>query len=365
MFRIESADLAALSEVIRSDESLHHIASRLVSKYFVGRATAAKDATWMDEITAWLATLIDREDRFLIASSDITWALRQSRCSVLSVLRMPNVMQHMDSEPVLFRTEICVLLQSARYDFNFELIEQLLSAAGRSVTGTSLYFAAMLQFSRMGSGKQIDRAAIEGLLSRTESEKILSLLLHGLWFTSGSDEANLMIRIADRLIQSNPYDPVTLMRQAAAYRRLGLYDEAVTAINRATAILPPNEAEMHGDFKLERVTIAIQKDASERLEKAIADQVHDASTALKVQIDSIVAATRSELSDSMFKVVEILGIFTAIIAVIATVVASAGASGVPWPGRILVVLAGGLVALGFFAVLRWIVRPPASPRRAK
>src|SRR6185369_4791398 len=124
----------------------------------------------------------------------------------------------LDTDLDLFRTEIYLLLQSARYDFNFELIERLLSVAGRSVTESSPYFSAMLHFSAMGSAQAIDRQRIEQLLSTTDSEKVLGLVLHGLWFTTGSDEADLMLAVAARLIAKNPYDPVTLMRQAAAYR---------------------------------------------------------------------------------------------------------------------------------------------------
>jgi len=217
----------------------------------------------------------------------------------------------------------------------------------------------------MGSAQAIDRQRIEQLLSTTDSEKVLGLVLHGLWFTTGSDEADLMLAVAARLIAKNPYDPVTLMRQAAAYRRLGRYDDAVTSINRAIALLPPNVSEMHADFKLERVTIAIQQDASERLSRAIVERVDAASRTLESRIEDMVATTRGELSDSLFKVVEILGIFTAIIAVVATAVGSASAAGTPWQARLLIVVAGGVMVLCFFAILRWMVRPRVSRLRGE
>lgn len=350
-------DLRVLQHLIHEDHTLHHVSSRLASKYFVRRAAAAPTLEWIAELTSWLARLLPSEDRFLIASSDVTWALRQAHHPLLNALPLSTVFRSQETDHDAFKVQVCLLLQSARYDFNFELIERLLSAAGHQLTESSPYFKAMHQFSRMGNGRDIDRRNIVEITSNTDSEKILSLLLHGLWFTTGSDEADLMLDIADRLTAVNPYDPVTLMRRAAAFRRRGDYEDAVASINRAISLLPPNEYEMHSDFKLERVTISIQQDASERLSEAIVKRVDDASATLETRIEAIISTTRNELSDSLFKVVEILGIFTAIIAVVATVVGTANADGTPWQARVLTIMAGGFMIIGFFALLRWIVRP--------
>ncbi len=370
---LDGTSLASLAAVIVQAPDLQHPGSAVAAAYFVSHFAAPdpdhRDAVvpdWDRELARWLALLgDDRNDAFLIVSSAITWALRKDCRQTLTSLTLPRVIAVSESEPALYRVELALLLQAARYDFDFELIERVLNAAGRQITESSPYFRAMLQFSRLGRGKDVEREEIDAILTDApESEKVLSLLAHGLWFTAGAAEADQLLELCGMLHQLNPSDHVTYMRKASAHRRRGEYDKAIIAINRAITLLPPGETEVHADYKLERVTIAIQHEATNRLTAAAQASIREASTALERRMSELIEETDRQLSDSLFKVVEILGVFTAIIGLIATVIAGqAIGSGLTWWMRLVVILAGGLVTISFFALLRWIVRPrsPASP----
>ncbi|GAA4740257.1 tetratricopeptide repeat protein [Gordonia alkaliphila] len=359
--RLTRSDMDRLALLLRTDPALRHAGADVSAAWFVAHQPPADgQPRWDDYLSTWLTALRDDDnDAFEMASSSITWQLRSHRPDVLNALALSQVIAEQESSSDLFDTHLSILLQAARYDFNFERIERILSAVGEGVTNSSLYYRAMLQYSRLGRGKQVTVQEISTIATATDSEKILSLLLHGLWFTADQRFAEEMLSISRRLLVINPQNAVTYMRQASALRRVGRFPEAVTSINKAIALNPPTDREVHNDFKLERVTIAIQHDAQLRLERETAAQLERQGRVQRRKLNALIDRTNDQLSDSLFKVVEILGVFTAIIGAIATIVAgNAIGDGISWWARILLVLAGGVVILGFFVLLRFIVRPP-------
>lgn len=376
--RDELWDLGAL---LRSDpdSQLRNLGADISAMWFVRTVPDTQDQ-WPELLTEWLTYLRtgDDTDAFEIASSAITWKLRHERPRCLNALKRSRVLQELEEGSEHFHTDLSLLLQAARYDFNFLRIRQLLETVGEKVTNESPYYRAMWQFSRLGRGKDVPPAEISAIAADTDSQKVLSLLLHGLWFTAGAEESQQMLELCDRLLAINPYDPVTYMRQAAAYRRKGDFVAAIAAINTAIDLHSPLDRETHNDLKLERVTIATQQDEVLRLQRvvdassarlnttisAVTDdidaRVTDADHRLTTRFTDLADDTSAQVSDSLFKVVEILGIFTAIIGAGAAAVSAAVGDGLPWWGRALIILSGGAVMVAFFALLRLIVRPPRT-----
>lgn len=390
------ADLPTIAGILRNSPNLRNPASDLAALVFVD--LPYDEDGWDVRISDWLTSVRDPEDAFdafEISSSAITWKLRKERPRLLASLTLSSVIRSKETGDPNFHTDLSILLQAARYDFNFHKIEKLLFVAGEETTNSSLYYRAMLQFSILGSGttefeenqhrQNLDE--IQDIANQTQSEKILSLLLHGLWFTAGSDESSLMLNIGERLLSINPRNSITHMRIAAAYRRKSNYGEAIRSINTALALHSPLDVETHGDLKLERVTIANQQDADlstlnannlsmivmrnefeQGLETAqsrwnrkideFSEQATNDRRRLKQSQASFSSKLQAQMSDSLFKVVEMLGLFTALIALIASVVGANSVGGdIPWYARIAIIAVGGCITLGFFLLLRFIVRP--------
>ncbi|MFZ2510703.1 MAG: hypothetical protein WAW85_06390 [Gordonia sp. (in: high G+C Gram-positive bacteria)] len=363
---LSRSDMERLARILRKHPDVRHASADVSAEWFVRRQPAEPSggAKWDEYITEWLTSLRDGRDNdaFEIVFSAIVWRIRSTHPDVLVALPLSQVLAEKETSSPDFDTNLSIVLQAARFDFNFERIEQILAAVGESVTNSSLYYRAMLQYSRLGRGKHVTTEDIRSIAKDTQSEKILSLLLHGLWFTADREYAEEMLTIAKRLIVINKFNPVTYMRQASAFRRTGQYPEAIRAINLAIRLHPPNDREAHNDLKLERVTIAIQHDAKLRLEAEIRERLEREGARQRAKLNELTARTNDQLSDSLFKVVEILGVFSAIIGVIATVVAgNATAREMEWWQRLLIVVAGGLSVLAFFWLLRVIVRPPTRP----
>ncbi|MFC0315317.1 hypothetical protein ACFQNE_09575 [Gordonia phosphorivorans] len=369
-------DMWLLAELLRADRDsdFRNLGADVSAAWFLQRIPT--DATqWYPLLSTWLTALrdpADRHDAFEIVSSAITWRLRSERPACLNALGLGRVITELEHGSDEFDTDLSILLQAARYDFNFERIEQILNAVSEGTTNSSLYYRAMLQYSRLGRGKEVSLADVSAIADATESEKILSLLLHGLWFTAGAEWSSEMLKLCDRLIAINPHNAITYMRKAAAHRRKGDFSLAIAAINKAIAMHSPLDRETHADLKLERVTIATQQDealrlsrvveqSSNRLNGEIESRVTAADTRLTTRFTTLADQTDAQISDSLFKVVEILGIFTAIIGVVATTIGSQFGNSLSFWERAAILVLGGVVVIGFFFLLRFIVRPHRSP----
>ena len=397
----EGGHLDELAELLRDNRELRGHAADVAAAVFVQSIDEDAD-TWDTRVSDWLTGLRDVDDEhaaFELASSAITWQLRSNRSRVLNALTLTTVLQEKENRDPNFETDMSILLQAARYDFNFERVGQLLEVLGPHRIRSSLYYRAMKQYSLLGRNDAADIDEIEAIADASSSEKTLSLLLHGLWFTAGERDAAVMLTIGEKLLTINAYNPVTHMRMAAAYRRQHVhgkdaiaekFDKAIKSINRAISLLSPLEREAYADFKLERVTISTQMDAELRLAEAIeassermqleftelvgatsdawksefayfSDALEEKETSWSRQLSNFWKQMQAQLSDSLFKVVEILGLFTALIGLIASVViGNAIGAAIPWYGRMAIIVTGGVITLAFFVLLRFIVKPKNS-----
>jgi tetratricopeptide (TPR) repeat protein len=161
---------------------------------------------------------------------------------------------------------------------------------------------------------------------------------------------------------SDRRDTTILFREAFALRRLGRYDEALAAIDRSLALLSPNDVDRYQQRMGERYRIIDERHLARLLEQEVSrikdearSEMARTSQGVLDQLEGEVAAVRQQAAESLFKIVEILGIFTAIIALVAASVASATIGSLAWWHRAILIVVGGAVAIGFFVTLRYVV----------
>ncbi|MFF2567284.1 tol-pal system YbgF family protein [Streptomyces sp. NPDC058084] len=195
--------------------------------------------------------------------ADAAWAARVAGHSVLSLLSLDQVTAA-GSDPVTARTYRHLYLSSLRYDFRCPtlqlVVEQLPSAvrAGLDCCSRALYVFALLGQSRPEGLDLMD----EVLLEAGDHGKTLHVLLHGLWLGQDLDQgAERLLALSSRPPFDTGTDPIALFRVAGALHRLGRYDEALAAIDRALDRLPPGDAAVHADLVRERSLIAAARDA--------------------------------------------------------------------------------------------------------
>ncbi|MFF2189666.1 hypothetical protein [Streptomyces sp. NPDC058155] len=194
--------------------------------------------------------------------ADTAWAARAAGHSVLGLLG-PEQAGAAGLDPVTARTYRHLYLSALRYDFRTralqEFVEQLPSAVRSSL---DCYSRALYAFALLGQSHQVGLALMDEVLAAAgDHAKTRHVLLHGLWLGQDLD------RGAERLLalSSGPpfetgNDPIALFRMAGALRRLGRYDEGLTAIDRALDLLPPGDITVHADLVRERSLIAAARE---------------------------------------------------------------------------------------------------------
>ena len=109
----------------------------------------------------------------------------------------------------------------------------------------------------------------EVLTEAEEHPKTLHVLLHGLWLGQDLDQgAERLLALSSRPALATATgtgtgtgtDPIVLFRVAGALRRLGRYDEGLSAIDRAIDWLPPGDISVHADLVRERSLLCATRD---------------------------------------------------------------------------------------------------------
>ena len=362
---LNSDNLEMLKEHVK-DPLVGHAASGAVIAYFT--SMAASNREWPRLLEGWCQEARISDDLAIPIINAITWNARERGASALLGMSVEDLHDsRLDPDHLKFRSYI--FLTSARYNFDFSLIHRGFSYLPEPFRSSTEYLTALKLFARMGQRRDYELSTVEEVQSETDSDKVLQLLLHALWFTDGEREAELMITIADKLLSQNRADSVTYMRKATALRRLGKYSLATAAIDQAISTLDASETKIHQDYVRERELIGVQQETESRIAKLAENIMRDMSATIESEVEYFrgeIAKQGEEsarqTSDALFKVVEILGLFTALIAVIAATLGSAFTGDLSWWQRLTIVAAGTLFPIAFFALLRRIVDPKFTRR---
>jgi tetratricopeptide (TPR) repeat protein len=187
------------------------------------RATAtADDPSWPLRLAEDLRDIRADWKTSAEVCADAAWAARSAGRSVLGLLSPEDVLAtHRD--PITTRALAHLYLSALRFDFRCptlqRLVEQLAQTARQPL---DCYTRALYAFALLGQ-------------SRPEALSLRPALATGT-------------------------DPIVLFRVAGALRRLGRYDEGLSAIDRAIDCLPPGDISVHADLVRERSLLCAARD---------------------------------------------------------------------------------------------------------
>ncbi|MFF6772789.1 hypothetical protein ACFY8W_04415 [Streptomyces sp. NPDC012637] len=228
------------------------------------RATAnPANPTWPGRLAADLRELGADWRESAEVCADVAWAARAAGHSVLSLLSPDQIAaSHLDPHPA--RTYRHLYLSGLRYDFRcptLQLVVEQLDPAVRA--GLDCYSRALYAFALLGQSRPEGLDLMDEVLAEAgDHGKTLHVLLHGLWLDQDLDQgAERLLALSSRPPFDTGTDPIVLFRVAGALRRLGRYDEAFAAIDRALDLLPPGDAAVHAGLVRERSLIAAVRDA--------------------------------------------------------------------------------------------------------
>jgi hypothetical protein len=335
----------------------------------VERLAAGGGADWIDAACTWLQAGQADWARSADFCADVAWRARAEHNSALLHLSARDVAATAFAAPG-DRGRLHLLLQSQRYDFRFRAIRQTVAALSASPEVLDPFSRAIHTFALLAQGA--DGALDEMDAVRRlgpDNRKVAHALLHGLWFADQlPDQAERILDLVDSTDLFDPEDSVVCLRKAFALRRLRRYDEALRAIDDGISYLSPQAVEVHADFVRERSIILAVRDIGQsyRDERQMLNGEFERHLAeLGVVFDDRVAKVEEKISDSLFKVVEILALFTAIVALLASGAASVTIGSLAWWQRAVLVLTAGFVVMVFFFAIRIVVRPGNRPHRSR
>lgn len=200
--------------------------------------------------------------------------------------------------------------QRLRYDFRFEALDQRSRDWVRRFPGDALLLA-LAAFAAAGRhdpavGELVTRA----IDSPNADEKSRHVALHALHFAvHDGPYAEQLLRLADDMLARNEANSNVYYRRAGANRQLGDYDAALTDIDRAMALLPAGRNDVHQDYVRER-ELSLSARATTRLVAKLTAQLEDT-------VEERVAEAQRVVSDGLLKIIEVLGLFIALVGFVA------------------------------------------------
>jgi tetratricopeptide (TPR) repeat protein len=331
---------------------------RILRAHF--QVAATEDAYgWIAELEAARAAYTLRTPTIRSICADVSWALRTAGAPYPSELRATRGQSEKLTAPGL--AEVYAEGYRLRYDYRFELLGRRCVDWMQDYPDDSLVraFAAVSALGlRAPQGMELYRAALDAPDADTRTRHTC---LAGIWLAYDQpNQAQEILVLANTLMAKGEANPNVFYRRAAALRKLGRFEEAVDSIDRAMGLLDTRDNLIHQDFVRERELIvsamevrsyveSLTDDVRTRLFADVEERVDAATAELEERVDQ----AQTVVSEGLLKIVEILGLFVALIGFVAGTGATA-LSAQTVSERIVsmgMVLAG---SLAFFILLRLV-----------
>ncbi|PRX03121.1 UNVERIFIED_ORG: hypothetical protein CLV66_112128 [Actinomadura viridilutea] len=334
--------------------------------------TSADPADWIID----LVTLVEEHgfslSQIRLAATDLAWLARTNGQRYPNEDDRGRVLAASDSRTA----RLCLAYitgQRLRFDFKFEqlhraCVEWLQEFGDDALVIALAAFAAL--GSRASNGLSLFQRAVDAPDADVKSNQVA---LTGIWFADHlPEQPQLLLRLSDEMMARGQEDPIVYYRRATAYRKLRRFDDALYEIDRAIDGLAVGDNLVHEQLAQERRAIILSRDLqrqidesaqilSERITARIDERISEASAEMEQRINEASArlAQRVDVAQEMvtsglLKMVEILGLFVALIGFLAgsaTVVLKARGFGQQAVAMAVVVVG----TLTFFGLLRLIV----------
>jgi tetratricopeptide (TPR) repeat protein len=210
-----------------------------------------------------------------------------------------------------------VLGQRLRFDFKFDALGSLAQEWLGEFEGDALVlsFAAFAALGlRAPHGLDLYRQATAAPDADRRSRHVC---LAGMWLADHVEgQPEMLLELSNKMMAKGEIDENVFYRRASALRKLGKHDQALDEIDRAISMLGVGNNRVHQDYMREResilVTMQMQRHADALAEKIGAElreqadkRIEEASVVLRGRVET----AQRFVSDSMLKIVEILGLF--------------------------------------------------------
>jgi len=290
----------------------------LLKKHFLRRARS-KSTAWIDDLAAVAESCGLELPVVRQAVSDLAWQARE--------VGQPVLIDPGNGGGSGF-AELCRQYLHGfrlRYDFKFEELGVQVPTWLRSHSSDALLLA-LSGFAGLGRGAPGALRAVETSLNSPNSDAVSrNVCLHALWFGNHvEDQAERIVRLSDELINRGEDGANLYFWRAYAFRRMERFDDALESIDQAISLHPVGMNIVHQDYVRERALITTSK----LVLSQVAEHAQQVAVDLRAELDRQLESAKAELvkkqedaqravSDSLLKIIEILGLFIALVGFLA------------------------------------------------
>lgn len=340
---------------------------------------------------------VDWFEPLLNMVTDVCWKARENG---LGTHEPERVRRHgsVEQPRLLYLATALIELQLYRFDFNYDGIFEVLSRADDAPLQVGSYDlnGIYLMFAQLSAGKRIVPAELFssiGLdpesptnLSRHLDRvpaKLRHLLLHGLWLFPFRFYGVEMLILAESLVKSDPKDGNAYYRMGEAYRRIAAatqwdfepgpsatqalefeqtlsadptlledqnycYRRAVESLDMAIRVLDPQQLARHEEYKNYRLLVSTEWQVQTAIRGAVEHQV----AAVDKKVQALSRQLESESNQLVWKSVEVLSLFAALMGLLITNISVLGIDGISTLERFGLIGLMALIMAGFFLLVR-------------
>ena len=302
----------------------------VIVEYFAPQASS-KSLDWINELTA-------RVEQFGLSVPEI----RRTTADLAWMARLAEQPYPGDAERIAARglhgsrMKRLVLAYvngyRLRFDYRFAQLQRHTNEwlAEFSDDALVLAFAAFAALgTRAPHGIDLFHRAVKAPDSDNKSRHTC---LMAIWFADHVEEQpQILLELSSNMIARGEDNDVVHYRRAAALRKLGRYDEALTEVDRAIDLLGAGNIMVHEQFAQERRTIITTQDLRNHAEEVTGElgveisaqveaRIAEASTQLEEKISEASAQLAQRVniaqelvSSGLLKMVEVLGLFVTLL----------------------------------------------------
>lgn len=287
----------------------------------------------------------------------LAWLAREACCPMPRPLDPPE--DYTSSQALLW----CWFVgERLRYDFRFRDLGLAVPQWRKRFPSDSL-LTAFEAYARLALRDATGDALYDAALSSADvDDRVQSVCMHGMTFSLGSaPHCEKAVALANEMLDSGTRAAhVILYRKAMALRSMGQHGEAIESIDRAISELEVNDSsfvDIHQDYVRERELIVTTELFAKQSEEMMDRFRREAAETIATQLSK----AEETISESLLKLVEILGLFVTL----AGFLAASGAvalKAATWGETALSVTLIAAGSIAFFLLLRLVVRSRSRRR---
>jgi hypothetical protein len=216
-------------------------------------ADSSGQAFWIDELARFASDHQLSTAELRSVCTHLTWISRRLGHPI------PLIDRHCSADAIPGLLHLYVCGQRLRFDFNFLALRSFIDRHQHSPHASDALVQSFTVFSALGTRQPGATEDLSGVLQLPDIDtRARHVCLAGLWSAyTVPNQGNLLLSLADKMIDLGEADGTVYFRRAAANRLLGNYLAALDDIDRALSMTQPGNNEINQDYLRERQLIGL------------------------------------------------------------------------------------------------------------